>query len=201
MSALAKLNEVLFENSDSIPEGLYLQLMNLSKGVFDETEKKAKPIHTSFSFMPTTYKIREMVIHGDRVRIGRGVYHDERILSLHERGGEAVGFALSLDDNNMFQCLTDGKDKKFFVLKSINKYSIRYEIQFFRWFPETRNYDFWCRAGIIRIAKQERGSAVILPVDIGKEDLTLINYASQSIRTNWINCSENLRNYAEPPTH
>lgn len=44
MSAVAKLNELLFENSDKIPEGLYLELMNLTKDVFTEKTAPVKEV-------------------------------------------------------------------------------------------------------------------------------------------------------------
>jgi len=40
--ASEKLAEILFENSELIPEGLYLQLINLSRDCFKEREAKTK---------------------------------------------------------------------------------------------------------------------------------------------------------------
>lgn len=40
--ATEKLAEILFENSDKIPEGLYLQLINLSRDCFKEREANKK---------------------------------------------------------------------------------------------------------------------------------------------------------------
>jgi|LakMenE18May11ns_1017448.scaffolds.fasta_scaffold9929242_4 hypothetical protein len=43
MSSITELNALLFENTDKIPEGLYLQLMNLSGKVYNELKVKAIP--------------------------------------------------------------------------------------------------------------------------------------------------------------
>ena len=191
--SLAKLNEVLFENSDKIPEGLYLQLMNLSKGVFDENHEVIPRIPV-MSVMPTTYTIYEMVKYGSRTRIGRGVYNDNREIALYAAGDRGTErFRLDLENNNMFQLLADGKDKKFFILKKINEYSIMFEIQTFTWLPTTRRYSLFSGVAGLTIARKERYSGDILPVDIrNRINLIFINYATQSVRTNWINCCNNL---------
>jgi hypothetical protein len=44
--ATQQLAEVLFNNSDLIPEGLYLQLMNLSKDIFKEKKEEKIIKHT-----------------------------------------------------------------------------------------------------------------------------------------------------------
>ena len=42
-SSIAEINAILFENTDKIPEGLYLQLMNLTGKVYKEIINKPKP--------------------------------------------------------------------------------------------------------------------------------------------------------------
>jgi hypothetical protein len=190
MSALAKLNEVLFENSDSIPEGLYLELMNLTKSVFDEKPSGVRTTIIKYH-TPATYKIRNMEISGSRMRIGR-VVHDDRQIALIAGGGhEEEGFRLDVEDNNMFQLLTDGKDKSFFVLKKINEFTIHFEIQTFKWVYGENRYDFYTGGGIITIARRLKNSGAIVPIDLEKHGFTLIDITTGHTRANWIKCSQN----------
>ena len=144
MSALAKLNEVLFENSDSIPEGLYLQLMNLSKGVFDENSKlKTKTKTTHYTMLYRNYKIKAIKTCY--------VSQDISCIQLIDSEENAIH---TLNVGNMIQTLSFGDNKIFFEILKINKCTTKFMKHAFTKSRGDTQYRYTNKEYTIRTAKR-----------------------------------------------
>ena len=127
MSAVAKLNELLFENSDKIPEGLYLELMNLTKDVFAE---KTAPVRV-------VLKYEDFNKHHLN-RIERWVFRDE----MEENPDDIVKVLLTFTDTSekeilnvgvgeVVEIVAYGYDHIFWEIEKINTSSIWVNIHTF----------------------------------------------------------------------
>jgi len=112
-SSIAELNALLFENTDKIPEGLYLQLMNLSAKVYKEqTKTEVKTVITETPILKldniTTWKSANTI----RLGTNNNINITGNILKL---GG-------------IIQVLQEGNSKQFYRLYKINDYSVRFQV-------------------------------------------------------------------------
>jgi len=119
--ALATINEVLFENNDKIPEGLYLTLMNLTKDLFNE---KPEPV----------IKWRNVFKEPIKHRM-RGIHHAteswvlKKVDIIEERRHRALRYR---GIGDIIECVEFGDKQKFLQIEKINKCSIHF-VEYIFW--------------------------------------------------------------------
>lgn len=126
-TALSELNTSIFEIGDAIPEGVYLQMMNNSKKVFDEVEKMKKGSKN----MTIKDKIEYTLFIED------GIYKIDSIISgvnsngtkfINFYGGEDGGALFSRKVGDYIRVFMNGDGYKFLRIDKINKNSIVYTV-------------------------------------------------------------------------
>jgi hypothetical protein len=129
---LEKISGLIFDIADKIPNGVYLELMNNTKKLFDEKEKVK---HRSFDFNIMTIEDKAMMIKNedklcilgrvkreevDELNIGIRFYEKDDLLFPVRAG--FVGIFIRL--------FTAGRGYKFMKITKINMKSIKYDILF-----------------------------------------------------------------------
>jgi|688.fasta_scaffold442367_1 hypothetical protein len=122
-SSIAEINAILFENTDKIPEGLYLQLMNLTGKVYKELTDKSKP------------KVEQTIVRYDTQvhrldSIDTWDYLRDFMEFLDKDTAPILPFRLSTGD--VFQVVAEGLNLEFYEVIKIN----RCKVHFIKWFAE-----------------------------------------------------------------
>lgn len=136
MEALARLNETLFENSDKIPEGLYLELMNLTKDIFTKNQNES-------------FKTIKCDINKYRIR---NVRHNTGGIYLTNENEFNITGRLVVGD--LIELLAMGEDRLFLEIEKINKCSVIFKQIIFRKGEYDTNYSYQWRHLILKIAEK-----------------------------------------------
>lgn len=184
MSAVAKLNELLFENTDKIPEGLYLELMNLTKDIFNEKPEPITIHNTRMVYTePKIHLLRTIKVNP------RGLYETPSI-SLYD----ARGFRIMNDKKQgaIFEITAYGNDRIFYEIVKINKCSVKMVEKIFSWDISINKYKAYHYRFTIKIAEKyglnESGVAYL---DLTNKDIRFYNYTSAKIYGDFQECIEN----------
>ena len=113
--ALAKINEVLFDNNDKIPEGLYLELMNLTRDLFNEKPEPVIKWRNVFK-EPIKHRLRGIRHATESYTLRKVDIIDENLnRALRYRG---IG--------DFIECVAFGNKKKILRIDKINCCSIQF---------------------------------------------------------------------------
>lgn len=140
MTTLAKINEVLFENSESIPNGLYVELMNLTKDLFNELPE---PIVK----WKTLIKIKNIKTYRLSLIRHFGLSHLTKRIQLVEECRFSMPDSIAV--GGYIELLAFGDNKVFWEIKKINKCSIIIEERFYIQNRLSNNEEY-------RLVKQEK---------------------------------------------
>jgi hypothetical protein len=110
--SLARISETLFNNSDIIPEGLYLELMNLTRDLFNE-KKPEKIIKWK-----TLIKYREINKHKLRYIMHFG----GKSIQLVDEAKHTIGH--EIPEGGLIELMEFGENKTFLKVVKINKCSV-----------------------------------------------------------------------------
>ena len=182
--SLAKLNEVLFENSDKIPEGLYLELMNLSKGVFEEIPKqKIKTAHYTILYRNYYCKAIRTIKHP--------IMHpgDEKWIHLVNDKNERIG---QFGIGDMIQTLSYGNDKKFYELIKINNCSVRFMEHVFTKNDATHQYTYRSCERLVKNAKKNEQGEYEMIDHIAPPFYCVYDIPTHKAFKNYLDCMQNV---------
>ncbi len=187
MSAVAKLNELLFENSEKIPEGLYLELMNLTKEVFNE---KPEPI----TIKTTTIKYTDPIIHLlGRIQVNpRDLYETPSIALYNARGFRVIN---QVEVGELIELTSYGEDKIFYEVRKINKCSVKILERIFIWDIGINKYKAYHYNHKIKIAtKNELNDIGVSWLNIEGKDIRFYgNFSKDKIYGDYMTCLDNLQ--------
>lgn len=113
MESLENLNGLIFELSEKIPEGDYLNLMNYSKKIYDAMKKNEVIIYNK---NPNTHLLKYIRFYND--------INDTSKISFCDIE-DALHY---LRVNDCIRLISNGKNKKYMKIIKINKHSIIYNI-------------------------------------------------------------------------
>ena len=124
--ALTEINASIFEIGETIPEGVYLSMMNNSKKIFDAIGKIKKP-HQN---MTITEKCQYIIMREDKV------FKLRRITKEHDEQGDYINLwetqtfisVESLKVGQLLRIFETRNEYKFLMLTKINGMSIKYDI-------------------------------------------------------------------------
>lgn len=186
MSAVAKLNELLFENTDKIPEGLYLELMNLTKDIFNE-----KPEPITIRNTKIVYTDPEIRLLG-RIQVNpRELYETPSIALYDARGFRIVN---SVKVGELFELTAYGEDKIFYEVQKINKCSVKILERIFVWDIGIQKYKAYHIKKTIKIGEKfEFNDSGVLWLDISNKDIRFYgNFTKAKIYGDYQECIDNL---------
>lgn len=133
--ALSEINSCIFEIGEVIPNGIYLEMMNNSKKVFDEikileedNEKMKEKIENRGS-MTITEKVKYITCNEDNMSkldyVKVGTDDDGKYIDFYERDGSLIICRRIGDYIRIFE---SGGNYKFMRIDKINKNSIVYSV-------------------------------------------------------------------------
>ena len=174
--ATQRLSETLFENTDKIPEGLYLELMNISKEIFEENQKKT-PVETN-----TLHMIRYIEPwFSNEVGFNGRLQHK---LNIHKTDGFRYHRQLMVDD--MLQLCSLGNDKVFLKILKINKCSITCYKIIFRYNILGNWYSKIGGETSIKFAvRYEAEGSGISKIDLSKKEILFYDISSSGANFNF----------------
>jgi hypothetical protein len=137
--ALGEVNASIFEIGDTIPEGIYLSMMNNTKKIFDQVEILRKKTTTNINVIRYAYgSTAEQVNH--ILNAENKVYHlrrmervidpnnQETLLKIYEGNAQLPLCMKILRVNDLLRIFDTGNRYKFIRIKKINEKSIKYDI-------------------------------------------------------------------------
>lgn len=127
-NSLAELNELIFDNSDKMNEGLYLQLMNATKKIFEEQKKQEQKQQTQI-ITRTLYKT-EYVEHNKYMLNKITLNPNNNTLSLYNDNDNICEI---LREDDMLEVMSLGKDKTFIHILKVSKNTVKYVNHFFKY--------------------------------------------------------------------
>jgi len=186
MSAVAKLNETLFENSDKIPEGLYLELMNLTKEVFNDRPEPITIRTTTIKYTePEIYKIGRIQVNP------RDIYQTPSIAIYDARGFRIIN---SVEVRGIFELMAYGNDKDFYEVKKINKCSVKIVRHLFHWDIGINQYKLYDYKLNIKIAEKDGLNEVsgVMWLDLSNKNISFYgNFSQEKIHGDFNTALEN----------
>jgi len=195
MCALANLNEVLFNNNDKIPEGLYLELMNLTKDIFNEQCEKQ-----IIRVRETTIRYTDPKIYHLRNIQPIFLPNRPRYVALFDSRLFRIGH--NYFEGDCIELLAYGNDKIFLEIRKINKCSIVCVKHIFIWSMEIGKYRLENWVGKIKCAtKYELNDIGVMFEDLRGKKIEFYDFPSNKIQGNYIECMENEVDYVPPPTN
>lgn len=149
LSPLEKLNGLIFDLGDTLPEGVYLEMMNHTKKIFEEMQNKKTKIYTIpqiqqqrsrvLNSLTVEERIENMMIRDDKIFTLRRITQDieqnndeveNKYISLYEKNNTLIP-AKQLRAGNIMRIYENGNDYKFLKLIKINAMSIKYDILYY----------------------------------------------------------------------
>jgi hypothetical protein len=131
-NALNEINASIFELGETIPEGIYLSMMNNSKKIYDEI-KKVKNRSFNFNIMTIEDKAR-MIKNEDKLYILRRIQRDQvDSFNFGVRFFEKYDLLFPVRDGFTgiyIRLFSSGGSYKFMKITKINSKSIKYDILF-----------------------------------------------------------------------
>lgn len=113
MESLENLNGLIFELSEKIPEGDYLNLMNYSKKIYDAMTKNEV---INYNKNPNSYLL-------NHIRFYDNINETAKILV-----SDIFNTGFFFRVNDCIRLLSNGKNKKYMKIIKINKHSIIYNL-------------------------------------------------------------------------
>lgn len=130
LSPLQKLNGLIFDLGDTIPEGVYLEMMNQTKKIYDEMKEKIK-IYT-VPQRTISQRINDIINKEDKTYFLRRIKKDinnegESILKIYGNDNLLIQ-ARDLKIGSILRLHAFYCDYKFMIIKKINEKSFKYDL-------------------------------------------------------------------------
>lgn len=131
LSPLEKLNGLIFDLGDTIPEGVYLEMMNHTKTIYEELKKKIK-IYT-IPQRTINERVRNIRNNEDKIYKLRRIIAREAedsnisLLSFYEKDNLLLPIRTGYNGTSI-RLFSAGNTYKFMMISKINIKSIKYDI-------------------------------------------------------------------------
>lgn len=173
--ATSKLTETLFNNTDKIPEGLYLELMNISKEIFEE--KQTRPVEPH-----TLHMIKYIEPRFSNV-IGMNGNFQHKISIMKTDG---FSYHREFMINDYLQLCSLGNDKVFLKILKINKCSLTCYKMIYRYNILGNWYSKIGGETSIKFAvRYEATESGFSKIDISKREILFYDIDRQSVLNNF----------------
>lgn len=131
-NALQSLNGLIFDLGDTIPEGIYLEMMNHTKQIFNDMKKLKEATKTIINPMETIEGRVNYTLNGeDKLfklrRVVKDRYEGEDILKFYQEDSLLFNIR-SLKLYQLMRIYENGNDYKFIRITKINEKSFKYDI-------------------------------------------------------------------------
>jgi hypothetical protein len=129
-SPIQKLNGLIFDLGDTIPEGIYLEMMNHTKQIYEELKKKTRPLNLGGA-RTIPDRIDDIINKEDKNyflrRIIKDTRENEAILKVY--GNDNLLFhKKELRKNSLLRLHAFDDDYKFMRITKINEKSFKFDL-------------------------------------------------------------------------